>query len=46
MGAAITALDCRLKKERRGREEARTVETAVARCGRGKERASERKETA
>jgi hypothetical protein len=38
MGAAITALDCRLKKEGRGREEARAEETTVARCGRGKGR--------
>jgi hypothetical protein len=37
MGTAITALDYRLKKEGRGREEARTVGTAVTRSGRGKE---------
>jgi hypothetical protein len=48
MGAAITALDCRLKKEGRGREEAGAVGIAVSRCGRGKEGggASERRKTA
>jgi hypothetical protein len=38
MGAAITDLDCRLKKEGRGKEEARAEETAMAHCGRGKGR--------
>jgi hypothetical protein len=48
MGTTIAALDCRSKKEGRGREEAGAVGTTVFHCGRGKEggEASGRRKTA